>query len=87
MPRPQSVPPDCPAGLEFLTAVDQVIIHQAVEVIEGSYSHCQWSFYFSSQFSCVETKACIFIMTNLLSVLYHSILITVKFGSSYHKLD
>ena len=35
MAAPQQSPPDCPPGLEYLKELDQLIIHQQVEVVEG----------------------------------------------------
>lgn len=34
MARPGSVP-NCPPGLEYLTQIDQVLVHQQVELLEG----------------------------------------------------
>ena len=34
MQAPQP-PPNCPPGLEYLTMVDQLLIHQQVELLEG----------------------------------------------------
>ena len=36
MPKP-AVIPGCPPGLEYLTQVDQLLIHQQVEMLEGKY--------------------------------------------------
>lgn len=36
MPAPQ-VPMGCPQGLEYLSAVDQILIHQQVDLVEGSF--------------------------------------------------
>jgi len=27
--------PNCPPGLEYLTAIDQLLVHQKVELLEG----------------------------------------------------
>ena len=35
MPAPQ-VPMGCPPGLEYLTTIDQVIIQQQIELLEGN---------------------------------------------------
>ena len=34
MEAPSGVP-DCPPGLEYLTKVDQLLVHQQVELLEG----------------------------------------------------
>ena len=34
MPAPSAVPPDCPPGLEYLTQIDQVLVHQQIELLE-----------------------------------------------------
>ena len=34
MQRPQTIP-NCPEGLEYLTQVDQLLVHQQVELLEG----------------------------------------------------
>ncbi len=34
MPMPTQVP-NCPPGLEYLTMVDQLLVHQQVELLEG----------------------------------------------------
>ena len=43
------VPAGCPPGLEYLTQVDQVLVHQAVELLEGklyiSFQHSGFPFW------------------------------------------
>ena len=34
MPAPQA-PVGCPPGLEYLTAIDQVLVQQQIELLEG----------------------------------------------------
>ena len=35
MPVPQETIPGCPPGLEYLTQIDQLLVHQQVELLEG----------------------------------------------------
>ena len=35
MPAPQQAVPGCPPGLEYLTQIDQILVHQQVEVLEA----------------------------------------------------
>lgn len=35
MNMPQGIP-NCPPGLEYLTMIDQLLVHQKVEVMEGN---------------------------------------------------
>ena len=35
MPAPQA-PVGCPPGLEYLSQIDQVLVHQQVELLEGN---------------------------------------------------
>ena len=35
MPAPQA-PMGCPPGLEYLTAIDQVLVQQQIELLEGT---------------------------------------------------
>ena len=35
MPPPGGAPPGCPPGLEYLTMVDQLIVKQQIELLEG----------------------------------------------------
>ena len=34
MPMPTTIYPDCPPGLEYLTQLDQILVHQVVELLE-----------------------------------------------------
>ena len=34
MPMPENVAPGCPPGLEYLTQVDQLLVHQQIELLE-----------------------------------------------------
>ena len=34
MPLPTNTPSSCPPGLEYLTEVDQVLVHQQIEILE-----------------------------------------------------
>ena len=39
----KQVPVDCPPGLEYLTQVDQILVHKAVELLEGKIIfHLDW---------------------------------------------
>lgn len=33
-------PPNCPPGLEYLTQIDQLIVKQQVELLEGECDQC-----------------------------------------------
>jgi len=35
MQMPPQPPPNCPPGLEYLTQIDQLIVKQQVEMLEG----------------------------------------------------
>jgi len=40
MAAPQETIPGCPPGLEYLTQIDQLLVHQQVEVLERKlHSH------------------------------------------------
>ena len=36
MPVPQETVPGCPPGLEYLTQVDQLLVNQQIELLEGT---------------------------------------------------
>ena len=35
MPAPSDSPADCPPGLTYLTHIDQILVHQQIEVFES----------------------------------------------------
>ena len=37
MPKPEV--PGCPPGLEYLTQIDQLLVHQAVQLLDGKLYH------------------------------------------------
>lgn len=37
MPNPQTVPQNCPGGLQYLLTINQLLILQKVELLEGKY--------------------------------------------------
>jgi hypothetical protein len=40
MPAPEETLPGCPPGLEYLTKIDQLLVHQQIEVFEGNIVSC-----------------------------------------------
>ena len=40
MPAPEQTIPGCPPGLEYLTTIDQLLVHQQVELFEGTLCEC-----------------------------------------------
>ena len=38
MSAPQETIPGCPPGLEYLTQIDQLLVHQQVEIFEGIFN-------------------------------------------------
>ena len=42
MPAPVETIPGCPPGLEYLTQIDQLLVHQQVELFEGKDGVTQW---------------------------------------------
>ena len=37
MATPQQKPQGCPPGLEYMAQIDQLLVHQQVELLEGRY--------------------------------------------------
>lgn len=37
MPIPQAIPQNCPNGLQYLSTINQLLVKQKVEVLEGIY--------------------------------------------------
>lgn len=35
MNLPTKIPADCPPGLQYLSSIDQLLVHQQVELLEG----------------------------------------------------
>lgn len=35
MPIPENITPGCPPGLEYLTQIDQLLVHQQIEIFES----------------------------------------------------
>ena len=46
MTIPSGVAPDCPPGLEYLTQIDQLLIKQQVELLEGIHTNFTVTFIF-----------------------------------------
>ena len=44
MAAPQETPPGCPPGLEYLTQVDQILINQQVELLEGMQVYLMYAY-------------------------------------------
>lgn len=38
--QPGQAPPNCPPGLEYLASVDQLLVHQKTELLEGGFEIC-----------------------------------------------
>lgn len=36
MPIPQAIPQNCPNGLQYLSTINQLLVKQKVEVLEGN---------------------------------------------------
>lgn len=46
MPIPQAIPQNCPNGLQYLSTINQLLVKQQVEVLEGKKSNTIISIYF-----------------------------------------